>query len=230
MAYMAFLRPMWSWLRGESLEGQLAENFLGITGEVPHRDGHATVATMRAHRSGVPWESMLQSWLLLDSHDTARFTALTGSVQRTMVGVGMQMTMPGVPMVWEGDEIGLGGLWGEDSRRGMPWNDTDSWNHDLLTWYKALILLRRSSDALAVGGLRYVAVESDVIVYLRETSSERILCAAIRANSDTVVRINRVLLGASSFTTLVGIDLYLSNGDCVDIPPGGPAFHAWRIS
>ena len=32
------------------------------------------------------------------------------------------MTMPGVPMVFAGDELGLEGEWGEDARRTMPWD------------------------------------------------------------------------------------------------------------
>ena len=35
------------------------------------------------------------------------------------------MTTPGVPMVFAGDEIGLDGLWGEDARRPMPWDDEE---------------------------------------------------------------------------------------------------------
>ena len=34
----------------------------------------------------------------------------------------MQMTTPGVPMVFAGDELGLEGEWGEDARRTMPWD------------------------------------------------------------------------------------------------------------
>jgi alpha-glucosidase len=88
------------------------------------------------------------------------------------------MTSPGVPMVYYGDELGIEGEWGEDGRRPMPWDRRDD---ELFDAYRSLIALRRSSDALARGGLRYVHVSPDAIVYLRETRDERLLCAATRA-------------------------------------------------
>src|SRR5207244_12656560 len=89
---------------------------------IPGLTGRQSVATRRAFRAGVPWPQILHSWLLLDSHDTARFRTVTGSRDRQLVGVGLQMTMPGVPMIFAGDEFGLEGDWGEDARRTMPWN------------------------------------------------------------------------------------------------------------
>ena len=53
-----------------------------------------------------------------------------------------------------------------------------------LARYRALIALRRSSDALARGGIRYVHVSDDAIAYLRETRGERLLCLAARAAHD----------------------------------------------
>jgi alpha-glucosidase len=38
------------------------------------------------------------------------------------------MTSPGVPMVFAGDEIGVGGDWGEDARRPMPWDVPETWD------------------------------------------------------------------------------------------------------
>jgi alpha-glucosidase len=50
---------------------------------------------------------VVHSWTLLDSHDTARFRSIAGSRERHVVGIGLQMTTPGVPMVYAGDELGL---------------------------------------------------------------------------------------------------------------------------
>ena len=73
-------------------------------------------------------DGVLHSWALLDSHDTARFRIVAGSRERQLVGVGLQMTTPGVPMVFAGDEIGLEGDWGEDARRTMPWSRPETWD------------------------------------------------------------------------------------------------------
>jgi hypothetical protein len=67
---------------------------------------------MRAFRAGVPWNFVLHSWAILDSHDSPRFRTMAGSEDRQIVGVGLQMTTPGVPMVFAGDELGLEGEWG----------------------------------------------------------------------------------------------------------------------
>jgi alpha-glucosidase len=170
---------------------------------------------------------VIHSWTLLDSHDTARFGAVAGDRERQLVGVGLQMTTPGVPMVWAGDELGVGGLWGEDARRPMPWDGEDGWDVDLLGGYRRLIALRRSSDALARGGIRYIAIGDDAFAYLRETPRERILCLAARA-AHGAMRVPLVELGCEGFETLLGDDVAIDGGDAV-LPAVGPAFHAWRL-
>jgi alpha-glucosidase len=152
---------------------------------------------------------------MLDSHDTPRFRTVAGSRERQLVGVGLQMTTPGVPKVFMGDELGMEGRWGEDARRPIPWG---GFPDDLVDTYGRLSRLRRSSDALARGGIRYVHVSADAVAYLRETRSERLLCLAARADHDPIVT------PFASLETLHG-------DDTVDgvLPSHGPAFHIWRI-
>jgi alpha-glucosidase len=218
MNYAGFLRPVWSWLRAAELPAALERSFWGTPFGLRAFDGPQAVATMRAFRAGVPWDSVLQSWTLLDSHDSARFRTVTGSRDRHVVGIGLQMTTPGVPMVFAGDELGLEGEWGEDARRTMPWEAPESWDRELLDEYRRLIALRRSSDALARGGIRYVHVDDDAVAYLRETREERLLCLASRAPHDPI----RVPF--RSFETLYGEDA--SDGV---LPADGPSFHVWRL-
>jgi alpha-glucosidase len=213
MNYAGFLRPTWWWLHGGTLE----EDVFSIA-PVPAYAGTEAVAVMRSFRAGVPWDAVVNSWTLLDSHDTPRFRTVTGSREKHVVGIGMQMTTPGVPMLFAGDELALEGRWGEDSRRTMPWDSPESWDTELLAAYRALIALRRSSDALANGGMRYVHVGDDAIAYVRETRDERLLCLAARAPHDPI---------AVPFT---GLET-LYGGDARDglLPSDGPAFHVWRI-
>jgi alpha-glucosidase len=215
MNYSGFLRPVWWWLR----DAGFAHDPFRAEFPAPVFAGEQAVATMRAFRAGVPWQSTLHSWTLLDSHDSARFRTVTGSRDKQLVGVGLQMTTPGVPMVFAGDELGLEGEWGEDSRRTMPWGRRDAWDEQLLAEYRRLIALRRSSPALARGGIRYVHVSADAIAYLRETREETLLCLAARAPHEPV----RVPF--RSLETLYGEDAH----DGV-LPADGPSFHTWRIS
>jgi alpha-glucosidase len=162
---------------------------------------------------------MLHSWNLLDSHDTARFRTIAGTRERHLVGVGLQMTMPGVPMIFAGDEIGLEGAWGEDARRTMPWSTPENWDHPFLTEVRALAALRRSSGALARGGLRYLHISADAVAFLRETSDERLLVLAARSPHAAIST------PFASLETLYGQDA--PNGV---LPADGPAVHIWRIS
>jgi alpha-glucosidase len=226
MNYRGFTRPVWQWLRGDELPAGVS-GFFELPVEIPRASGEAAVETMARFGAGVPWRSHVHSWLLLDSHDTARFRTIAGSRARQLVGVGMQMTMPGVPMIFAGAEIGLEGAWGEDARRTMPWDRPETWDAEAHETYRRLIALRRKSAALARGGLRYAHVSSDAIAYLRESPDETLLCLAARADHPEV-RLSRAEL-AAQLETLHGDDVRI-DGDEVVLPSRGPAFHVWRIA
>jgi alpha-glucosidase len=194
---------------------------------VPKVGGAKLVETMRAFRAGVPWQHVLHSWALLDSHDTARFRTVAGSRELHEVGIGLQLTSPGVPMIFAGDELGLEGEWGEDARRTMPWGRPDSWDTRLLETYRQLIALRRSRVALARGSVRYAYVGDDAISYLRETPEERLICLAARAGHPEI-RLPLELLACDELETLVGGDARREAGTAV-LPADGPAFHVWRL-
>lgn len=218
MNYAGFSRPVWTWLRGD-----LDLRYFELPVAMPRNGGEASVATMRAFRAGVPWDFVLNSWAILDSHDSPRFRTMSGSREKQLVGVGLQMTTPGVPMVFAGDEFGLEGEWGEDARRTMPWDRPESWDRQLLDEYRSLIGLRRSSSALARGGIRYAFVDDDVIAYLRETPDERLLCLATRGSHEPV------RLPFPSLETLYGDEPEVDGGEAV-LPADGPAFHIWRLT
>ena len=219
MNYSGFLRPLWTWLLRDDPHGEQQDQFWGVPVGVPQRDGTGAFASLRQFRAGVPWETMLHSWNLLDSHDTARFRTIAGTADRHLVGVGLQMTLPGVPMLFAGDELGLEGAWGEDARRTMPWSKSETWDHAFLDEVRALVALRRSSETLARGGLRYLHVSADAISFLRETRDERLLVLAARAPHDAIS------IPFTSLETLYGQDA--PNGV---LPADGPAFHVWRIT
>ena len=216
MNYAGFSRPVWTWLRGD-----FEVPYFGLPVAMPRLGGEASAATMRAFRAGVPWSFALHSWAILDSHDTARFRTVAGSQARQLVGVGLQMTSPGVPMVFAGDELGLEGYWGEDARRTMPWGEALP---PLFNEYRRLIALRRSHEALSRGGLRFAYVDDDVIAYLRETRTERLLCLASRDEHAPV----RLPL-AEELETLYGADAERDGTDVL-LPAAGPAFHIWRLT
>jgi alpha-glucosidase len=227
MNYAGFTRPVWTWLRGDVLPPVPAKEFVELPVGVPRLAGEAVVESMRRFRAGVPWSAALHSWVILDSHDTARFRTIAGSRDRQLVGIGLQMTTPGVPMLFAGDEVGLEGEWGEDSRRTMPWGRPDTWDGELLEAYRGLIALRRGSRALARGGIRYAHVSADAIAYVREAVGETVLCLAVRAG-ERELRVPLAALDGVELETLWGEDARVEDGDAV-LPAAGPAFHVWGV-
>jgi alpha-glucosidase len=210
MNYSGFMRPTWWWLRDAGYDEDVFTQ-----APAPSYGGAEMLEVVRRFRAGVPWDGTLHSWVMLDSHDTPRFRTVAGSRERQLVGIGLQMTTPGVPKVFMGDELGLEGRWGEDARRPMPWG---SFPDDLVDTYGRLARLRRSSDALARGGVRYVHVSADAVAYLRETRRERLLCLAARADHDPI---------ATPFTSLETLHGDDAAGGV--LPSHGPSFHIWRI-
>ena len=84
-------------------------------------------------------------------------------------------------MLFAGDEIGLEGVLGEDSRRPFPWQHPEAWDEQTLATYAALARLRHEHEALRRGGLRWAHVDDDALVFLREHPAGSALVAVRRA-------------------------------------------------
>ena len=135
-------------------------------------------------------------------------------------------------MLWMGEEIGMTGDWGEDGRKPMPWHRPETWNTELLEWYRDLGALRAAHDALRHGGLRWVYVSADVCQHVRESPSERLLVVAARADHDDVA-MSRAGLGVSTGTRLEPLlgtsDAITASDDVVRIPGGSAGLTVWRL-
>ncbi len=177
MNYAGFCRPLWTWL----CDPDDAPDFLGSPVLVPRLGGAAVVETIRDFTSRVSWRALTFSFNLVGSHDTTRIRTLVGDDARLVdVAAGLLFTLPSVPMMTYGDEIGMEGQFGEDGRRTMPW-DGQGWDERLLAVYRDLIGLRRGSSALTHGGLRWVHADDDVLVFLRESRTQVALVHVARA-------------------------------------------------
>ena len=178
MNYQGFMRPFWNWINRNP---EITGGFQGLPFAMPKINGRQLVASIQEFNSSIPWRSLTASMLLLDSHDTARFrTVVLGDVNAHVSAMTMMLTYPGVPSIFAGDEIGLEGSWGEDSRRTINWQDRSNWDHGFMDEVRRLISLRKGQDALINGGLRWVAVEDDYLVFLRESKKQSILVMVSR--------------------------------------------------
>jgi alpha-glucosidase len=129
-----------------------------------------------------------------------------------------------VPSIFAGDEIGLEGSWGEDARRTINWEDRSGWDQEFFADVKKLVKLRKSQDALINGGLRWVAVEDDYIVYLRESKKQSLLVFVSRGAVNATIDMSP--FGYSITKTLFGEE---AKGSAVTIKSKGAAQGIWEV-
>ena len=103
------------------------------------------------------------------------------SIELFKIALVFLFTYQGVPCVYYGDEIGMGGGGDPDCRRPMEW-DREKWNWEIWRFYQRLIALRRGSQALQKGCLQMIDHACGV-VYLRESAEERWLIALNRGDA-----------------------------------------------
>ena len=105
---------------------------------------------VRDARMGYGLKGLLCSWNMLSSHDTPRLITSLGDAEKARLALLMQFTLPGVPLVYYGEEIGMEGGADPDCRRTMRW-DPAQWNHAQRDWVKRLISIRQTNPALQYG-------------------------------------------------------------------------------
>lgn len=222
MNYVGFARPVWGWL---SKAAKFADDFMGLPAPIPTFPGESMVEMMRSFAAGIPWRSLTASMLLLDSHDTARFRTVTGRDRaRHIAGATMLLSYPGVPSIFAGDEIGLEGEWGEDSRRTIDWEHPKKWDQELFAEFKKLIAVRKESDALCNGGIRWVDVKPNSIAYLRESKKESVLVFVARSAGR--YQINLKPYGYTVKKTLYGP---AAKSQLISIVSAGAVSGIWRV-
>lgn len=228
MNYAGFTRPVWAWV---SAPGPQPYSYLGLPTPVPRLGAEALASTVQAFGAAMSWRALTTSWSLLGSHDSARIRTVVGSTEMAEVAAGLLFTLPGTPMVFAGDEIGLEGILGEDARRPFPWHRADRWDRRTLSCYRDLAALRRSHEALRRGGLRWVHTRGDVLVLLREAPSERLLVMAARAAHDPVT-IDGRSVGTTAAENVYGgaRPLTIGSDASIVLPGDGPTFQVWQLA
>ena len=116
-------------------------------------------------------------WNFIDSHDTARFLhSAGGSRAKQKLAAAMQLLLPGMPMIYYGDEVGMEGGPDPDCRRGMLWAESRQ-DGECLEYYRRLIRIRHTYPALTKGRLTAQNADDDRgILYLeRELNGRRMV-------------------------------------------------------
>lgn len=152
------------------------------------------------------------SWHQLGTHDTSRaLTRAGGDVDRVREATFLQFTVPGVPVVYYGDEIGTLGGADPDNRRTFDW-DRGNWEMDLLRLTARLAQLRRQSPALREGSFDpyWVHHAGRVLVFAREHQAD--LLIAVAGSNDAPVDMR------------IPVERYVADGAVLEDLLGGPSY------
>jgi glycosidase len=167
----------------------------------------ARMASQREDYADAAYYSLMN---LLDSHDTERllWTLTPGDESRAgreldagNVGAGkravrlasvIQFTVPGMPTVYYGDEVGITGDDDPDDRRTYPWADLGGTpDAALLSHYRTLGALRHDVGALTAGDFRILLADDavGVVAYGRKTGSQAAIVVVNRGDSAASVEV-----------------------------------------
>src|SRR5699024_9921771 len=185
MNYDAFMEPItWFFTGMEKHSDEYCEGLLG---------NHETfIGAMSHHMASFMAPSLQVSMNELSNHDHSRFLTRTNHKVGRVAFLGhaaasedvdvdvmreavlMQMTWPGAPTLYYGDEAGVCGFTDPDNRRTYPWGQED---HDLIRFYKKMIAIHRKYRILQNGSVKYLWNDYQELYYGRFSHTEEIIVA-----------------------------------------------------
>ena len=175
MTYSNFTKPLWLWFANENIK--IYEDFPG-----PGPSRYSGKQFLEAHlqfAAQFPWSVRQNNMNALDTHDIPRFKTV-GILGGQMVGAALQFTLPGIPVIFQGDEFGLDGNNGENSRTPMPWNDERPTEKSMIGVYGELARIRKENPVLIDGAVRWLYASDEAVVFAREDDTATILVAVTR--------------------------------------------------
>ena len=149
--------------------GRLAEPLVAKTHEYARHvraiDGSEFGRQLAGVMAAYPPEVVSLQLNLLDSHDTPRFLSLAGGDATALrLAALIQMTLPGAPCIYYGDEVGLAGREDPDCRRAYPW-DPARQDRSLREFIAGLVALRHAEPVLRRGRFELLAAEGSAVAY-----------------------------------------------------------------
>lgn len=234
MNYDAFFEPVGFFLTG------LEKHSYGYYPD-RHLNARQFSEDLRERMAKLPWLSLETAMNQLSNHDHSRFlTRTSGFVddQRPnkdlspqskaddgvnkgilMQATVMQMTMPGAPTLYYGDEAGLAGFTDPDSRRSYPWGSEDK---KLLSFFKDIIALHKQYEVTALGSYAPLwAVDKGVFAFGRWGMGQRMVVVTNNNPKDKTLNIPVAMIDAAEGQRFSYV--FRSDKEGHDASPGGSA-------
>ena len=183
MNYDAFMEPVTWFLTGMEKNSDVYREDLAGNAEY-FQD------SMRYHMANMMTQSLETAMNQLSNHDHSRFLTRTNHKVGRVGALGskaaeedvrvavmrmaiiMQMTWPGAPTLYYGDEAGVCGFTDPDSRRTYPWGKE---NRELMEFYRETIRIHRNNPVLKRGSLLLLNTESGLLAYGRFWGEEQMI-------------------------------------------------------
>lgn len=205
MNYDAFMEPVTWFLTG--MEKHSDEYRDDLLGNADH-----FMNAMKHHMANMMTPSLQTAMNQLSNHDHSRFLTRTNhkvgrvgqlgsraaeegvSLAVMREAIIMQMTWPGAPTLYYGDEAGLCGFTDPDNRRTYPWGHEDM---DLLEFHRDMIQMHKRNPALAKGSLIPLHAEYNLIAYARTCQENKLVIIINNNNEDREISIKVYPAGIS---------------------------------
>ena len=168
-----------------------------------------------------PSENFYGAMNMLGNHDTERIrTALNGDIDLLKEAILIQMTIPGVPLIYYGDEAGLEGGTDPYNRRPYPWGNE---NKEVQSYYKKFISFRNEMKVLRDGKLTIYKSNEDILGFERYNEKSRILVIVNRTKEKRTLEVKGFLKG-EFYNYLNKKEKYNFNEDYLEIGLEGKEF------
>ncbi|HET6447153.1 MAG TPA: glycoside hydrolase family 13 protein [candidate division Zixibacteria bacterium] len=158
------------------------------------------------------WEVTQVQLNILDSHDMPRLRSLVrDDIAAVKLALLLQMTLPGAPCIYYGDEIGIRGTENvdlpfsdTDARWAFPWHDRSLWDEKLLADYKAAVSLRNRYPQLRRGQFSEVYAGGYCYAFSRSIGKDALIVGLNAGESSAEIELNvGITSGAGSTPSVV---------------------------
>lgn len=220
MNYDAFMEPLTWFLTG--MEKHSDEYNGALFG-----DGESFFRSMNYNMVRMQTPSLLTAMNQLSNHDHSRFLTRTNQTVGRLATAGakraeegvqygvfreavmVQMTWPGAPTLYYGDEAGVCGWTDPDNRRTYPWGRED---FELIEFYSYMIRLHKEMPALRRGSLKQLLADRQLIVYGRMCGDNKCVTAVNNRGDRRTVEIPVWELGITDEETIYRVMLTYTSG------------------